>query len=137
MKNFIIRRLGYSLVTLAIFLTLIFVLVRLTGNPADLYLPLNSTQQMRDDFAAKHGLDQPIPVQFGRFVLDLARLDFGNSLIREQPAMTVALSAFPQTLKLAAVAIPIALMIAILGVVIGTIVAAMYLPLYSILTKIG
>jgi peptide/nickel transport system permease protein len=113
MMAFILRRLAHSLITLAIFLTLIFVLVRLTGNPADLYLPLNSTQEMRDAFAAKLGLDLPIYVQFGRFVGDLLQLDFGQSLVREQPAMTVALTAFPHTLALAAIAIPLALAIAI------------------------
>ncbi|HEY4201180.1 MAG TPA: ABC transporter permease [Devosiaceae bacterium] len=120
MTAYILKRLAYSLVTLAIFLTLIFVLVRLTGNPADLYLPLNSTQEMRDAFAARLGLDQPIIVQFGRFVLDLLHLDFGTSLIRQQPAMTVALSAFPRTLQLAVVAMPVALLIAIL---VGSIAA--------------
>jgi peptide/nickel transport system permease protein len=113
MTSFIFRRLGYSLVTLAIFLTLIFVLVRLTGNPADLYLPLNSTQEMRDAFAASHGLDQPVIVQFGRFTADLLRLDFGQSLITSRPAMSVALTAFPRTLALAVIALPIALLIAV------------------------
>jgi len=113
MTAFILKRLAHSLITLAIFLTLIFVFVRLSGNPADLYLPLNSTQEMRDAFAARIGLDQPIYVQFGRFVLDLMHLDFGDSFVREQPAMTVALSAFPRTLMLAALAMPVALLIAI------------------------
>lgn len=114
MTWFIIRRLGTSLVTLAVFLSLIFVLVRLTGNPADLYLPLNSTQQMRDDFAARLGLDQPIIVQFGQFALDMLRFDFGMSYTRSRPAMEVALNAFPRTLGLAAVAMPIAMLFAIL-----------------------
>jgi peptide/nickel transport system permease protein len=120
MAAFILRRLAYSVVTLALFLTLIFVLVRLTGNPADLYLPLNSTQEMRDAFAARIGLDQPLIVQFGRFAFDLLRLDFGQSLIREQSAMAVALDAFPRTLALAAVAMPLALVIAVL---VGSIAA--------------
>jgi peptide/nickel transport system permease protein len=124
MALYILRRLGYALITLALFLTLIFVLVRLTGNPADLYLPLNSTQQMRDDFAAKYGLDQPIPLQFVTFVGDLLHLDFGQSFTNNRPAMDVALRAFPHTLELAAVAMPLALLIA---VVLGCLAA--YRPL--------
>ncbi len=124
MLAFILRRLSYSLLTLAVFLTLIFVLVRLTGNPADLYLPLNSTQEMRDAFAARHGLDLPIPVQFGRFALDVLRLDFGDSIVRGIPAMEVALNAFPRTLALAVVAMPVAVL---LGVLIGSLAA--YRPL--------
>ena len=120
MIAYILKRLAYSLLTLALFLTLIFVLVRLTGNPADLYLPLNSTQEMRDAFAERHGLDQPIPAQFGRFALDLMRLDFGDSLVRQRPAMAVALRAFPRTLGLAAIAIPFALLI---GIVVGSVAA--------------
>lgn len=123
MVGYIFRRLAYSLITLAIFFALIFVLVRMTGNPADLYLPLNSTQEMRDAFSARLGLDQPIYVQFGRFVLDLLRLDFGDSLVRGIPAMSVALDAFPRTLALAVVVMPIA---ALLAIVIGS--AAAYRP---------
>ncbi len=124
MALFIVRRLATSLLTLAVFLSLIFVLVRMTGNPADLYLPLNSTQQMRDDFAARLGLDQPVLVQFGRFAADMLRLDFGQSYTRARPAMEVALAAFPRTLGLAAVAMPLALTIAI---VVGSYAA--YRPL--------
>jgi len=123
MAAYILRRLAYSLITLALFFALIFVLVRMTGNPADLYLPLNSTQEMRDAFSARLGLDQPIYIQFGRFVLDLLRLDFGDSLVRGIPAMSVALNAFPRTAALALVVMPIA---ATLAIMIGS--AAAYRP---------
>lgn len=114
MTSIILRRLKDSSITLVLFLILVFVLARLTGNPADLYLPLNSTQEMRDDFARQHGLDRPIIVQFARFAADLAQLDFGRSLLRERPAMEVALGAFPRTLQLAAVSLPITVVLAVL-----------------------
>lgn len=60
-------------------------------------------------------------VQFGRYLVDLARFDFGDALSRNRPAMEVALEAFPQTLKLAAIAIVLSLCLA---VVVGSLAAA-------------
>src|SRR3546814_10891108 len=54
-----------------------------------------------------HGLDQPIYIQFWNYLADLLRLDFGESMRQHRSAMEVALEAFPQTLKLAFVAMQI------------------------------
>lgn len=105
MFAFILRRAGQSVIAVIGLLVLVFFLSRLTGDPAYLYLPLDSSEAQRQAFSEAHGFNDPLVVQFGRYLVDLARFDFGDALSRNRPAMEVALEAFPQTLKLAAIAI--------------------------------
>jgi peptide/nickel transport system permease protein len=85
----------------------------MTGNPASLYLPLNATQQMRDDFTARNGLDQPLLVQMADYFGGVLRLDFGQSLRTGQDAAAMALRAFPATLQLAATTMVLAVLLAL------------------------
>jgi peptide/nickel transport system permease protein len=96
---------------------LVFILARLTGDPAVLYLPLLAPEELREAFREEHGLNQPIMVQLGQFLWDVAHLDFGESLWQHRPAMPVVLSRLPLTLKLAAATVAIAMSIAfVLGI---------------------
>jgi peptide/nickel transport system permease protein len=81
---------------------LVFVLARLTGDPTDLYLPLHANEETRQSFRESHGLDRPIVVQLGDYLLDVARLDFGRSMWQKVPALQLVLERLPFTLKLAA-----------------------------------
>lgn len=121
MLHYLGRRASYSIVSLLGLLTLVFFLTRLTGDPSALYLPLDSTAEARAAFARLNGLDQPLYVQFGHYLADLLRLDFGESMRQHRSAMQVALEAFPQTLKLAAVAM---LLSVTLAIVVGALAAA-------------
>lgn len=120
MNRFLLRRAFHSLLSLIGLLVLVFFLARLTGNPGDLYLPLDSTLETRQAFTEKHGFDDPVLLQFGRYLGDLAQGDFGHSLRKQRPALDIVLEAIPVTLKLAAIAMTIALVGAIL---IGSIAA--------------
>ena len=114
MLSYVARRGLQSLIAVIGLLVLVFFLSRLTGDPAYLYLPLDSTEAQRLAFNEMHGFDDPIVVQFLRYLGDVVRLDFGMSLSRNLPAMQVALDAFPQTLKLAALAMALAISLSIL-----------------------
>ena len=92
---------------------LVFFLSRLTGSPADLYLPQDATEEMRQQFDMQHGFDQPLYVQFGTFLIGLLHFDLGQSIQFSRPAIDVVLQAFPTTLMLAAVTLPIILTVAI------------------------
>jgi len=109
MWNFVGRRLGYSLLSLLGLFVLVFFLARLTGDPTDLYVTVNASQEVREQFAARNGFDQPVWVQFGSFVANVLQLDFGASLRQNRPALEVVLEAFPTTLALALVSMTIAL----------------------------
>lgn len=121
MFRYVFRRSGQSLIAVAGLLVLVFFLSRLTGDPAYLYLPLDSTDAQRQAFNELNGFNDPFYVQFGRYLADLAQLDFGMAMSRNRPAMEVTLEAFPETLKLAAIAMTLAIVGAL---VVGSLAAA-------------
>lgn len=121
MFSYIGRRASHSILSVIGLLTLVFFLTRLTGDPSALYLPLDATAEARSAFARLNGLDQPIPWQFAEYLKDLLHLDFGQSLRQNRSAMEVALQAFPETLKLALIAITLSTALAIL---VGSLAAA-------------
>ncbi len=90
----------------------VFFLSRLTGNPASLYLPINASQALRDQFAEQHGLNDPIWEQFATFFAGLLRFDFGMSLAQNRPAIEPVLEAFPWTLALAGITMTLAILLA-------------------------
>lgn len=92
---------------------LVFFLVRMTGSPADLYLPESATQQMRMEFNQLHGLNDPILVQFARFASQLTRLDLGSSMREGRPTIDIVAEAYPTSLKLAAVTMILAILLSV------------------------
>ncbi|MDR7033501.1 peptide/nickel transport system permease protein [Mesorhizobium sp. BE184] len=121
MLGYIGRRAYHSILSVIGLLTLVFFLTRLTGDPSALYLPLDSSVEAREAFARLNGLDQPLYVQFFQYLRDLLSFDFGESLRQHRSAIDVALEAFPQTLKLAVVAMTLSILLAIL---VGALAAA-------------
>jgi peptide/nickel transport system permease protein len=121
MGGFIFRRSLQSVFSLAALIVLVFFLARLSGSPADLYLPVDATDEMRAQFNARYGFDDPLLVQFGRFLAGLLHFDLGESIQFSRPALEVVLHAFPTTLALAAVAMPIIVLVAL---VTGSLAAA-------------
>jgi peptide/nickel transport system permease protein len=98
----------------------VFFLARLTGDPTDLFLPLDATIEERADFARKHGYDRPATEQFLHFLGDVTEGNLGFSLRKQRPAVEVVLEAYPTTLKLAAATLLIAISLAI---VVGSLAA--------------
>ncbi|WP_062227678.1 ABC transporter permease [Aureimonas frigidaquae] len=121
MLGFIGKRALNSAVSILGLLVIVFVLTRLTGDPAALFLPLDSSQEARQEFNRLNGFDRPVVLQFLTYLRDLLHLDFGMSLRQNRPAMEVALEAFPRTLQLAAVAILLSFSLAI---AVGALAAA-------------
>jgi peptide/nickel transport system permease protein len=120
MGSFIARRSLQSLISLAGLVIAVFFLARLTGDPANLYLPLDASVEARQEFRDKYGFSDPLIVQFGRFLGDLASGDLGASIRKSRPALEVVLEAMPTTLKLAGITMGLALALAI---VIGSLAA--------------
>lgn len=110
------KRLVDSALSLFCLICAVFFLARMTGSPAALYLPLNATPQMIENFNREQGFDRPQIMQFLDFFWHAIRLDFGDSLRRQSSALSVVLQAYPTTLYLAAVTIAVALVI---GIVVG------------------
>lgn len=115
MGSYVRTRMLYSAISMVGLIVLVFFLARLTGNPVDLYLPIDTPVDVRDAFSKAHGFDDPLIVQFWSFLGDLVRLDFGVSMRQQQPVLTLVLQAFPTTLALAALAMGLAMAVAIVA----------------------
>ena len=116
----IVPRLGRAVVTLWLVVTVVFVVLRFSGDPVSLLLPSDASQEQIQALRVDLGLDQPIPVQYGRFILDVFRGDLGESLRFNQPALGLVWDRFPATLALALVAFVIA---AVVGLSVGSLTA--------------
>jgi peptide/nickel transport system permease protein len=114
MWGFIFRRGLQSVFSLLALVVLVFFLARATGSPSDLYLPVDASDELKAQFDALHGFDLPILTQFWIFLRQLVTLDLGTSLQFSRPALEVVLQAFPTTLTLAAITMPLVLAISIL-----------------------
>jgi len=90
----------------------VFLLVSLSGDPAFILLTPEAGEEQRAAFRKLYGLDQPLPVQYARYVSHVARGDFGSSFAFNRPAIQVVLERLPATLLLTATAVA-------LGVVVG------------------
>jgi peptide/nickel transport system permease protein len=113
MGRFILRRLGQGfLVVLGVSLV-VFVAMRVFGDPAKVMLPLSATAEQRAEFEHLIGLDRPLPEQFVTFLGDLATLDFGESLWQRRPAMEVVFERLPNTLMLIGVGLGFAIILAL------------------------
>jgi len=93
----ILMLVGISLVT--------FLLTFLSGDPVALMLPAEATVEERAAFRQQLGLDQPLHVQYARFLRGALRGDFGQSLRHNEPALPLVLSKLPATLELATAAL--------------------------------
>ena len=113
MKQYIARRLGYSMLSLFLLSLTIFFFVRVTGDPATLLVEPGASAE---DIAAIHhqfGLDRPLWVQYGLFMASLLRGDFGQSFYYQTPVLELYLSRLPNSLELAVVAMGLSLVIGI------------------------
>ncbi len=104
MKRYLFIRLVQSLVTLFMLSILIFVLVRLAGDPALLLLPENASQEDYLRLRAELSLDRPIPVQYLVFLGKAVQGDFGQSIRTHKPVMSSIKDSLPNSLKLVGVA---------------------------------
>lgn len=111
--RFLVRRLLSSFVTLLGISTTTFVMVRLLGNPVYLLVGQESNKQIIDAMTKAIGLDQPIWVQYLRYLAALAHGDFGISRATFQPVTAAVAQKLPATLELVLAAMVIVLCVAI------------------------
>ena len=116
MLAFAIRRLleaAFVMVTVAL---LAFVLFRFVGDPVNQMVGQDTSLEDRQRLRVELGLDDPVVIQFGRFVANAARFEFGISYQMKQPVTTIISERAPATFELAFVA---ALFAVALGIPMG------------------
>src|ERR1700737_4392698 len=121
MARFVVRRLLQSAILLIVVMSGVFFLVHLTPGGPEAALVQNprigpdEIQRLRERF----GLDQPMVVQYLRWVANAARLDFGRSYFYSRPATDVILERLGPTLQLGL----LSYMVALVGVPLGVLAA--------------
>ncbi|MEZ5797616.1 MAG: ABC transporter permease [Paracoccaceae bacterium] len=120
MQKFLTKRAAASAVSLLVLVVMVFFLSRLTGDPTQLYLPVDASLEARENFRNLHGLNDPLLVQFFRYVGDLLTLDFGDSIRKSRPALEVVLEAFTWTLTLALITM---VLVSLAAIVFGALAA--------------
>ena len=120
MARFILRRLSYNVLVLIGVLFFVHGLLLATGDPAASLLPIDAGAEALDAVREKHGLNDPVPVQFVKFVGRVAQGDFGDSWQHSRPALDLILERAPASLRLGLVGLGIALVVGIpLGALAG------------------
>src|SRR4029453_16307480 len=114
MKKFIIKRLGLAIVTLFLLSLTIFLLMRVTGDPAVLLAEPGASQADLDAIRAQFGLDKPLWIQYASFITHLVRGDFGQSFYYRTDVFELYLSRLPASpLLLATAAMAFSLIVGI------------------------
>src|SRR3989449_9363621 len=85
MASYLVGRALQTVLSMLVVVSIVFVLTRLSGNPIYLLLDVNATQRDQEILTRHPGLDKPLPVQYGIYVMNAAAGDFGTSTIPRPP----------------------------------------------------
>ncbi|RWR33662.1 ABC transporter permease [Sinirhodobacter populi] len=105
MASFIIRRLGQALVVLLVMSMLVFAGVYVIGNPVDVLISPDATQEIRRQVIAQYGLDLPLWDQYLHFLRRLLSGDLGTSFVFNMQVGTLIAQKLPATLELTLIAV--------------------------------
>ena len=118
MQRFLARRILTLAITLWVVSIIIFAMARASGDPRGVLLSDYATPEEWEEMGRVLGLDKPLVTQYGLFIKDAVRFDFGESLIDNQSVMQVILERLPATFQLAAAAFGFSILVGVpLGVV--------------------
>ena len=119
MNRYVAGRLLQLIPLLWAVVTIVFILVRLVpGDPSLIMLGVEATDEQREAFRARLGLDQPLPVQYALYLGRIAQGDLGRSIFYRRDVAALIGETLPATLELALASIVLAVVLAIpLGVV--------------------
>src|SRR5512134_300638 len=113
MRRFVLRRAAYAALSLFLLSITIFLFVRVTGDPTVLLVEPGASKADLEALRTELGLDRSLFVQYGTFVRDIVRGDFGRSFYYRTPVLELYISRLPNSLLLAAAAMAFSLLIGI------------------------
>jgi len=118
-KYFLYRVSLIPLIILGV-VTIVFIILRLSGDPVSLFVGQDATPAEIEEVREEMGFNDPMIVQYGKYLGDVIRLDFGNSMRYGVPAFNLLPKRLPATLQLASFALFISIFI---GILFGTVSA--------------
>ena len=111
--SYLVGRAFQTVLSMLVVVSIVFVLTRLSGNPIYLLLDVNATQRDQEILTRHLGLDKPLPVQYGIYVMNVAVGDFGNSIISRRPVTEHIWERLPATAELGIVAMVMSVLIGV------------------------
>ncbi|MBI3516015.1 MAG: ABC transporter permease [Proteobacteria bacterium] len=109
MARYVAGRLLQAAIAVFGVLTIVFVVMRFSGDPTLLLVPEGASQEYVDALRVELGFDRPVVVQYVDYLGDLLRLDFGVSVVQRIPAFDIVAARIPYTVLLAAGALFVAI----------------------------
>ena len=138
MLAFTIRRLLQAILVMLVVALISFTLFRFVGDPVNQMVGVETTPEQREALRERLGLNDPILVQFGRFITKAAQFDFGTSYQFRQPVAELIGRRLPATLELSFVSAVFALLVGIpMGVYTGLHRDSMLSKLFLSISLIG
>lgn len=120
MLVFLLRRLAQSVFVLIAMMIVVFFGVYMIGNPVDILISPDATPLEVEETMARFGFDQPVHIQFLKFVGNALQGDLGRSFVHGEPAVQLILSYMPATLELALLGLIFSVLIGVpLGIYAG------------------
>jgi peptide/nickel transport system permease protein len=115
-KKYVLVRALYSLITLWLLVSIVFAMVRLTGDPVKMKGEVGADAVYLEQLRRNWGLDKPFYWQYASFIGNLLRADFGHSFEKSLPVRDIYFERLPNSLKLGFAAFAISI---VLGVPFG------------------
>ncbi len=114
MLNYLIKRFLFAIPVLLVTALLVFSALHLAGgDPVELIVGPIAPQHVREAVRAKLGLDQPLPVQFVKYMSHVLRGDLGQSILSRRPVLDMILEKLPVTAELGVAAFAVAYLLSI------------------------
>ncbi len=113
MRRYVAARLAQAALVVLLSLSAVFGMVRLGGDPVLLFLPMDIQAKDVNEIRQRLGFNDPLLVQYGRYIAGAVRGDFGESLRYRRDALGLVLERLPATLLLAATSIALTLVVAV------------------------
>ena len=113
MTRYVLKRLIYAVFVIFCVVTIVFFLTRLSGDPARLMAAPDASDEEILELREALGLNKPLIVQYGEYLVRAVQGDFGMSYRHGEPAMQLVLDRLPMTLRLSGMALLIALLVAL------------------------
>ena len=120
MRKYLVKRFFESVIALFGITLVVFLVLNLAGDPVELLLPPSASREDIEIMREEMGFNDPIIIQYGRFLKGAVVGDFGMSYNYNEPAMQIVLERIPATIKLAGAALLISI---VLGIPAGIISA--------------
>lgn len=113
MPRYVVGRLFQMIWILLGVCTILFFVLRLSGDPIGMLLPDDASTEARQDLRRSLGLDRPLHIQYVRYLAGLARFNFGESFKYRQPALDIVTERLPATVGLTVASLLFSLLVAI------------------------